>query len=188
MSIPVMSDKSIVRNMYSSESRMSEQSHVSEADNRWLIGRTKANKLVNFGYYASTIKVHFIDMQFELSIDTRPAGLIDLFSSFISRKCDLNGKKPANYILLKLHSSWLFVLAVCFHSAEWLLFHYSVPLWKLIIKNLLYCPFSDMLDKLSMNYVALVDADCKLCPTWVGQEILILQAEVLLTKHGKLLD
>jgi len=49
-----------------------------ETDNRWFIGQTKTNKLIKFGYTMPQQLKYTIDMQFELSPNTWPAGLIDL--------------------------------------------------------------------------------------------------------------
>jgi len=78
MSIPVLSNNTVVRNMQFRIKNVdvSAEPCFCETDNRWFICRTKANKLVKFGYNTSTVKV-IIDM-FELPPNTWPDGLIAL--------------------------------------------------------------------------------------------------------------
>jgi len=59
MSIPVLSNNSVVRNMQFRIKNVWAEPCFCETDNRWFICQTKANKFVKFGCNASTVKVHY---------------------------------------------------------------------------------------------------------------------------------
>ena len=59
MFILVLSNNTVVRNMQFRIKNVWAEPCFCETDNRWFICQTKANKLVKFGYNASTVKVHY---------------------------------------------------------------------------------------------------------------------------------
>ena len=59
MSIPVLSDNSVIRDMQFRIENVRAKPCFCETNNRWSIGQTEANKLVKLRYNTSAIKVHY---------------------------------------------------------------------------------------------------------------------------------
>ena len=78
MSLSVLSSNSVIIGIYSSESRMSEQSHVSERQSiDGLLAKQRQTTLSNLGTMLWELK-YIIDVLFELPPNIWPVGLIGL--------------------------------------------------------------------------------------------------------------